>query len=399
LLVNPSTPPVITPPVISNNNSRLYVALRNNTGTLYSIWTSNGKTAQQRSLGAKIDKSVGVGVGSVPEGMVYVATNDKLVYALYGNNLLATPKWTTISFAPDEAYSSTPAASPDGSTVYIGSFDDKLYAINAENGTLKWDYPAAGNVQSTPYVDSSNIVYFGSDIMSSADRRNVYALYGLDKSEKWRFETTANVLGTPAVSPDGTVYIGSSDSYFYCINQFANPKGFRNLRVTSNSSNSIVGRDIYDSITQQLSVTLDSGNEYHWLNGAPSQNKKLWAVRIEVTRDNTIGVPGEYTLKTWIRQCNNNTDCDNIYSTFFEDTRVDYPVGIKPPLLTQTIQLPNGDHDKFGSFLFGFTSARDAADDQIATIRKFQLSFIRPNDPTAERNPLIPISDPDPNLP
>ena len=149
LLVNPSTPPVITPPVISNNNSRLYVALHDNTGTLYSIQTSNGTTAQRTSTWSQ-DRQICRVVGSVPEGMVYVATNDKLVYALYGDNLFcATPKWTTISFAPDEAYSSTPAASPDGSTVYIGSFDDKLYAINAENGTLKWDYPAAGNVIDT----------------------------------------------------------------------------------------------------------------------------------------------------------------------------------------------------------------------------------------------------------
>ena len=400
ILINPTTPPVITPPAISNNNSRLYVALRNNSGSLYSLRTSDGTTAQQRPLGAKIDNAVGVGPGSVPEGIVYVATNNKLVYALYGDNLLSAPKWTTTAILPGEEYSSSPVASPDGNTVYVGNYDDNLYAINAASGNLRWHYPAAGNVQSIPFVDSSNIVYFGSDIRSSDDKRNVYALYGVDGTEKWRFETNGDVRGTPAVRPDGAVYVGSFDFNFYCINQFANPKGFRNLRVTSNSSNSIVGRDIYNSISQQLNVILDSGNEYHWLKGAPSQNKKLWAVRIEVTRNPiTVEVPGEYTLKTWIRQCNNNTDCDNIYDTFYEDTRVNYPTDTKPPLLTQTIQLSTGDHNWFNSFLFGFTSARDAADDQFATIRNFQLSFIRPNDPIAERNPLIPISDPDPNLP
>lgn len=396
LFVNTTSPPVITPPVISKNNSRLYFALRDSSGSLYSISTSTGASQQLRSLGARIDKAVAVGTGGVPEGVVYIATNDKRVHALYGDNLLAPAKWTTTSFSPDEAFSSIPAVSPDGNTVYIGSFDDKLYAINAESGELRWAYTATGNVQSTPYVDSSNIVYFGSDTGEATDKRNVYALYGIDKSEKWRFETEADVRGTPAVSPDGRVYIGSLDSYFYSINQFANPKGFRNLRITSKASDSIIGRDVYDLETVAQAVSLD--NESHWLRGAPT--KRLWAVRMEVTRNPSIkDVPGEYMLSTWMRQCNNNTECDNIYRTFYDDTRVKYPADIRPPLLKQTIKLAEGDHNKFDRFLFGFTSARDATDNQFITIRNFKLSFIRPNDPTATRDPFIPISDPDPNLP
>ena len=397
LLINPVSSPVITPPVISKNNSRLYFALRDSSGSLYSISTSTGTSQQLRSLGARIDKAVAVGTGEVPEGIVYIATSDKHLHALYGDNILSAAKWTA-PFLPDEGFSTSPAVSPDGNFVYIGSFDDKLFAINAETGNLIWDPPylAAGNVQSTPFVDSSNIVYFGSDIRDPADKKNVYALYGVDGTEKWRFETAADVRGTPAVSPDGRVYIGSLDSFFYSINQFANPKGFRNLRITSKASDSIAGRDVYDLETVAQAVSLD--NESHWLRGAPT--KRLWAVRMEVTRNPSIkDVPGEYMLSTWMRQCNNNTECDNIFRTFYDDTRVKYPADIRPPLLKQTIKLAEGDHNKFDRFLFGFTSARDATDNQFITIRNFKLSFIRPNDPAATRDPFIPISDPDPNLP
>jgi outer membrane protein assembly factor BamB len=43
---------------------------------------------------------------------------------------------------------STPAMSPDGSVVYVGSADDYLYAVETGNGTLKWKYLAGSFVLS-----------------------------------------------------------------------------------------------------------------------------------------------------------------------------------------------------------------------------------------------------------
>ena len=111
-----------------------------------------------------------------------------------------------------------------GGTVYVGSYDDHLYALNTSNLALRWSYYAAGNVQSAPAVDSNGTLYFGSDIRNiSTDNRNIYALYS-DGTEKWRYTSGGDVRGTPAVMPNGSVYIGSFDYNLYAINQFALPK-------------------------------------------------------------------------------------------------------------------------------------------------------------------------------
>ncbi len=46
--------------------------------------------------------------------------------------------------------------------VYIGSNDDYLYALNADNGALIWKFGTGGDVYSSPTV-ADGVVYFGSD--------------------------------------------------------------------------------------------------------------------------------------------------------------------------------------------------------------------------------------------
>jgi hypothetical protein len=83
-----------------------------------------------------------------------------------------------------------------------------------------------------------------------------------------------------------------------------------------------------------------------------------------------------------MKKCVDGVNCTNVLGQFFENTRFEYDwttAGITP--MTQTIELSNTPdlfHDRFDRFLFGFTSASTAS--QTIDIRKFQLSFIRPND-------------------
>jgi len=128
-------------------------------------------------------------------------------------------------------------------------------------------------------------------------------------------------------------------------------------------------------------VTVD--NTTNWLNG--DFEKGPWAVRVEVIRSTEVNAGGkyDYTLKTWIRQCD-DLDCDNIDGTYFADTSIEY--GAKTPHLEQTVELSEEDHDKFGTFLFGLTEATGGAV-QTAIISNLQLSFIRPGDAVISSDP------------
>ena len=115
---------------------------------------------------------------------------------------------------------SSPAIGTDG-TVYIGSTDHKLYAINGKSGVKKWEFETGGSVWSSPAIGSDGTVYVGS-----FDKK-VYALDGQTGTKKWEFETgewknyfgrtVRGVSSSPAIGSDGTVYVGSHDKKLYAL--------------------------------------------------------------------------------------------------------------------------------------------------------------------------------------
>ena len=103
-------------------------------------------------------------------------------------------------------------------TIFVGLGDGFIYAVNSDNGNLKWKYETGSAVHSTPAVDSSGL-YAGSF------DGNVYALNISDGSLKWKFKTAGHqyfpkgeVQGSPSLSDD-IVFIGARDYNFYAIDK------------------------------------------------------------------------------------------------------------------------------------------------------------------------------------
>ena len=354
-------------PALSNSGNFVYFGA--GSGTFYALRADNGVFVWSNSPFPRNAFQSSPVVG--PDGSVYVGNDNGWLYSFNGST--GATRWSAYPSA-GSAIQSSPAVSNDGSVVYVGSFDDNLYAFNTSNGSEKWRYTAGNDIQGPIAVDANDHIYFGSN-----DNR-VYALY-YDGTEKWRFLTNGDVRVKPAVKSDGSVYVGSYDFQVYAINQFANPKSLKDLLITSTGSG--------PTTVGGVPVTVDSND--NWFNG--STTKRLWAVRMEVTRSLTqTGGTYDYNLRTWVRQCD-QPNCDDVIGTFYADTRIDYfptsPIA-RPPMMEQTIKLLPADHQDFERFLFGFTSQTASGETQSATIREFQLSFIRLGDPDVTNDPNWP---------
>jgi outer membrane protein assembly factor BamB/PKD repeat protein len=97
----------------------------------------------------------------------------------------------------------------EGMTVYVGSDDDHVYALDAETGEQQWSFETGGKVQSSPTVVNGT-VYIGSI------EENVYAIDADTGEQQWSFETGHGVFSSPTVV-NGTVYVGSDDENVYAI--------------------------------------------------------------------------------------------------------------------------------------------------------------------------------------
>jgi outer membrane protein assembly factor BamB len=107
---------------------------------------------------------------------------------------------------------SSPAVA--GGKVYVGSYDDNVYCLDADTGSKIWNYSTGNYVWSSPAVAGGK-VYVGSGDY------NVYCLDADTGSKIWNYQTgnfvwSSPVWSSPAVA-GGKVYVGSYDGNVYAF--------------------------------------------------------------------------------------------------------------------------------------------------------------------------------------
>ncbi len=112
----------------------------------------------------------------------------------------------TWTYTTGAAIISSPAVA--GSTVYIGSGNDKVYALNAATGHPRWTYPDGGYW---------GLAVGGGTVYGSGSIGNVYALAAATGHPRWTYHAgNANGLSSPAVA-GRTVYVGSGNGKVYAL--------------------------------------------------------------------------------------------------------------------------------------------------------------------------------------
>ena len=74
-----------------------------------------------------------------------------------------------------------------------------------------WEFETGYEVISSPAIGSDGTVYVGS-----SDNK-LYAINGKTGIKLWEFETGSYVGSSPAIGLDGTVYVASGDKKLYAI--------------------------------------------------------------------------------------------------------------------------------------------------------------------------------------
>lgn len=159
-------------------------------------------------------------------GTLYVGSADHKLYAL--DSASGALKW---SFQTNGRNPSSPAIS--GGIVYFESYDSYVYAVDATTGHLIWKFKTEGErrfaathlhgfepaaeTMPDPFDSflSSPAVWNGAVYLGSGDG-NVYALDAKSGHLIWKVKTGDVVHASPAVD-GGTIYIGSWDSNFYAL--------------------------------------------------------------------------------------------------------------------------------------------------------------------------------------
>lgn len=160
---------------------------------------------------------------AVANGKVYVGSDDGYVYCLdaYKGTLI----WQTFvnSDLPftfgNLVLKSSPAVS--GGIVYIGSLDGYMYALNVNNGDIVWKTKTDGPIESSPAV-ANGAVYFTSQaptagVLYRLDANNGTVIWKQQVPYEISFVGGTEMLGSPSVAA-GMVFASSDWGTYYAIN-------------------------------------------------------------------------------------------------------------------------------------------------------------------------------------
>lgn len=110
-------------------------------------------------------------------------------------------------FETGDEVRSSPAV--QSGTLFIGSYDNKLYALEARTGRQQWAFSTEGGICGTPAV-WRNLVLIGSEDF------NVYGVQASTGQEAWTYRTWQQVRSSPRVHGEA-LFIGSDDGFMHAL--------------------------------------------------------------------------------------------------------------------------------------------------------------------------------------
>ena len=109
--------------------------------------------------------------------------------------------------------------SVENGVVYVGAYDNNLYALNSTSGSFLWKYASDGGIATKPAVQE-NIVYFGSE-----DHR-VHAVSTRGGKVIWTYYTDGPVRSSPRLA-EGHLFVGSDDGFLHAVNLISSRRAWR----------------------------------------------------------------------------------------------------------------------------------------------------------------------------
>jgi outer membrane protein assembly factor BamB len=142
------------------------------------------------------------------QGTLYFGTFDRRLYALDART--GEVRW---SFETDDRVKGAPAFWRG--LVFTGSYDGKVYALDAETGRLRWSSEGQAGLRGAGNFYAGPAVAYGRVYIGNTDGK-VYAFGARSGDLLWSRSTGSYVYSSAAIA-DRTVFVGSYDHRLYAL--------------------------------------------------------------------------------------------------------------------------------------------------------------------------------------
>jgi outer membrane protein assembly factor BamB len=210
------------------------------------------------------------------DGTVYIGSSDGILYAI---NPDSTLKWLFHAGGP--LMFKSPSIGASGS-IYI-SGGDTLYAINPD-GSVKWTFGLTSYSWTSAAIGLDETLFIGS----GAD----LCAIDLNGTENWSFHA-GDQINSPAIDQEGNIYFGSWDHSLYAVS----PDGLLKWTFTT-------GDQIWTSPVIDLEGTIYIGSWDHYLYAVNPDSTLKWSYQTNdrilnpavIGNDGTVYISTDYKL-------------------------------------------------------------------------------------------------------
>lgn len=124
----------------------------------------------------------------------------------------------------------------DEGIIYVGSYDNNLYALNQATGQFLWKFPTSDSIASTPAI-------FDDDVFITSADHHLYSIHKKTGELNWRHNTNGPIYSSPSVRYDH-VFFGSDDAHCYALNAKRGKMVWKTNAFSPVRSSPFVGEDL-----------------------------------------------------------------------------------------------------------------------------------------------------------
>jgi len=179
--------------------------------------TAEGKPAPQPFFRSrqKLDSA-----GIVLDGVLYLGSEDGYVRAIALGEEKGVNRWNQ---AIDQGYTggflnTSPAVSEDGETIIVAARDELLFGFAPTGGTA-WTTRIPGQMLGSPVLDRQGHIYVGGSQFPRGEegRGLLVSVDGNSHQIRWQYPAAGPVESTPAIGDDDILYFGDNSGTLHAV--------------------------------------------------------------------------------------------------------------------------------------------------------------------------------------
>ncbi|MBN2477025.1 MAG: PQQ-like beta-propeller repeat protein [Pirellulales bacterium] len=159
--------------------------------------------------------------GIIHQGVLYIGSDNGCLFAVELAEQRGTNRWNHAAGQGVTGWyiHSSPAITEEGLLV-VAACDERLYGF-APNGKLVWKTEVPGQMLGSPVIDQPGQIYVGvsQSKRGQQPRGLLLCLDGNSHKIRWQYEAAGPVESTPVIGNDNTVYFGDNAGMVHAVDR------------------------------------------------------------------------------------------------------------------------------------------------------------------------------------